>query len=98
MKIAIASIDKNEKGNISENGARAPYFLIFENKKLIEILKNPFAIGGGGAGWSVAHILSEKSVDKFISGKIGENMKTALGKKNIKFEELSGKIENFLKR
>jgi len=48
MKIAIASIDKNEKGNISENGARASYFLIFENKKLIEILKNPFAIGGRG--------------------------------------------------
>ena len=85
MKIAIASEGENIDSDISIRGGRAPFYLIFENKKLIETIKNPFAIGGGGAGFSVAFMLADKKVNLVIAGKIKENMLTALTEKGIKF-------------
>ena len=98
MKIAIASEGKSNDSEISLKGGRAPYYLIFEDNKLIETIKNPFIKGSGGAGWSVAYMLAEKKVDLVIAGKIGENMKTALKEKAIKFKEKSGKkIKDIIK-
>ena len=91
MKIAIASEGENINSEISLRGARAPCYLIFEDKKLVDIVKNPFAVGGGGAGWSVGHMLAEKKVDLVIAGKIGPNMQSALVEKGIKFKEESEK-------
>ncbi len=96
MKIAIASEGKNEDSGISQQGGRAPYYLIFEDKKLIETIKNPFATGGGGAGFSVAYMLADKNVNLVIAGKIGGNMQTALKEKKIAFEEKEGKIPEVL--
>ncbi|MFW6233631.1 MAG: NifB/NifX family molybdenum-iron cluster-binding protein [Nanoarchaeota archaeon] len=97
MKIAISSEGKDLNSEISSKAGRAPYWLIFQNKELIETIKNPFAFGGGGAGWSVAHMLGNKKVSLVISEKIGENMKTALKQKGIEFKEKSGNINEFLK-
>ncbi|MCK4552720.1 NifB/NifX family molybdenum-iron cluster-binding protein [Candidatus Pacearchaeota archaeon] len=91
MKTAIASEDKDIDSEISPRGGRAPYYLIFEDNKLVETIKNPFAVGSGGAGWSVAHLLAEKKVDLVIAGKIGPNMQTALKEKAIEFREETGK-------
>lgn len=94
MKIAIASEGKDENSEISQRGGRAPYYLIFENKKLVETIKNPFATGSGGAGFSVAYMLAEKSVNLVIAGKVGGNMVSALKEKEIEFQEESGKKVN----
>jgi len=83
MKIAIASDGKDENSEISSRGARAPFYLIFEKGKLVETIKNPFAIGGGGAGWSVAHMLADKKVNLVIAGRVGPNMEMALKRKRI---------------
>lgn len=91
MKIAIASEGKDKNSEISQKGGRAPYYLIFEDNKLEETIKNRFALGGGGAGFSVAYLLANKKVDLVIAGKIGGNMETALKEKEIKFQEESGK-------
>jgi predicted Fe-Mo cluster-binding NifX family protein len=96
MKIAIASEGKNLDSEISEKGGRAPYYLVFENKKLIETIKNPFLFGGG-AGSSVAYMLAEKNVKKVIvAGKIGDKMETALKEKGLGFEEKTGKVKEFI--
>lgn len=91
MKIAIASEDKGMDSEVSVKGGRAPYYLIFEDKKLLETVKNPFAIGGGGAGWSVAYMLAEKDVSLVIAGEIGPKMKAALQEKKIELKEVVGK-------
>ena len=91
MKIAVASKGKDIESEISERGGRAPYYLLFEDKKLIEAIKNPFAVGSGGAGFSVAYMLAEKKVDLVIAGKIGANMKSALDEKGIETREESQK-------
>jgi len=91
MKVAIASEGKDENSEVSQRGGRAPYYLIFEDRKLIESIKNPFATGSGGAGFSVAYMLADKKVNLVIAGKFGGNMEYALKEKGIKFKEESGK-------
>ncbi|RLJ00962.1 MAG: hypothetical protein DRP06_00600 [Candidatus Aenigmatarchaeota archaeon] len=90
MKIAISSEGKDENSKVSQMSGRAPYYLIFENKKLIKTIKNPFRMGGGGAGFGVAEMLSEENVNLVISGKFGGNMVSTLETKGIKSKELSG--------
>jgi predicted Fe-Mo cluster-binding NifX family protein len=93
MKIAIASEGKTADSAVSDMGGRAPYYLIFEDSKLVESIKNPFSAGSGGAGWSVAYMLAEKEIDTVIAGKIGPNMARALEEKGLKFREESGLIK-----
>ncbi len=91
MKIAIASQGAEENAEINEQGARAPYFLIFNEKgELLEAMKNPFAVGGGGAGFSVAKAMADKGVDVFVAGSIGGNMTSALEERSVKYYEKSG--------
>ena len=90
MKIAIASDGKSVDSVVSENGGRAKFYLIFEDGKLIETIKNPF-LSGRGAGWSVAYMLAEKGVKKFISARVGERMLEALKEKGIEYIEAHDK-------
>lgn len=92
MKIAIASEGENSESKISLKGGRAPYYLIFEDNKLVETIKNPFIKGSGGAGWSVAYMLAEKKVDLVIAGKLGPNMITALKEKGVEYKEETEKV------
>ena len=75
---------------VSDEGGRAPYYLIFEDSKMVEVWENPMRSGGGGAGWGVVAVLAEKGVKKVVVGKIGNNMQEALLKNNIEFLEKSG--------
>jgi len=97
MKIAIATETNSENSAISPNAGRSPYYLIFdENKKLIESLDNPFRHGGGGAGFGVAKMLADNSVDIVIAGKFGDNMIGALESRGIKFYEKNGEAKKEL--
>jgi predicted Fe-Mo cluster-binding NifX family protein len=90
MKIAIASEGKDEDSEVSPVSGRAPYYLIFEDNKLAKSIKNPFAMGGGGAGFSVAQMLGNEKVDVVISGKFGPNITMALEQKGIKIKVVGG--------
>lgn len=92
MRIAVASAGKEKDSDISGNAGRAPYYLIFDGKgKIMETLKNPFAIGGGGAGFGVAKMLADRDVDLVISGSFGPNMTGALKDRGIGYREMKGK-------
>jgi len=96
MKIAIASEGKAENSVVSEKGGRTPYILIYEDNKLVESIKNPFALGSGGAGFSVAYMVAEKGVDLFVAGKIGDKMASALKDKGVDAKELEGNVETVI--
>ncbi len=90
MKIAVSSEGDNENTQVSMVSGRAPYYLIFEDENLVEAVKNPFALGGGGAGFGVAQMLANKGVEIVVSGKFGPNMSSSLQSKGIKIVEMSG--------
>ena len=88
MRIAIASDGEEENSHVSETGGRAPYYIVFEDGKLVKTIKNPFRVGGGGAGFAVASMLADEKIDIVVSGNFGQNMKGALEEKGIKYKEM----------
>jgi len=97
MKIAIATTTKDFSGEISEQGGRAPYYLILdEQKNILEAIKNTFAKGGGGAGPSVAKMLADKGVTKVTIGNIGEKMQQVLEERGLEYEVANGLIKDYL--
>ena len=91
MKIAIASSGKKLSSQVSLIGARAPCYLVFEDKKLVKVISNPFRIGGGGAGFGVAQMLENEKVKIVVSGSFGVNMKNTLKEKKIKTKVITDK-------
>ena len=90
MRQAIAADGKDEEAKVSDRAGRAPYYQIYEDGKLVETWKNPFSVGGGGAGWSVAYKLAEKDVQKVVAGRMGGNFTAALDGKSVAHEERPG--------
>ena len=89
MKYAIAANGQGVDDYVSERGGRAPYYIIVQGEEVVEVIKNPFAMGAGGAGFSVAYLLGEKGVEKVFAPSLGDNMVFALGEKNIEYCEVS---------
>jgi len=90
MRIAVASEGRDENAMVSMVSGRAPYYIIFEDENIIEVIKNPFAFGGGGAGFGVSQMLINKGVQVVISGRFGPNMASSLTSRNVKIVELQG--------
>jgi predicted Fe-Mo cluster-binding NifX family protein len=96
LKVAVAAEKDSEESPISPKGGRAPYYLIFEDGVVTKKIRNPFAVGGGGAGFGVAQMLANEGVNLVIGGRFGGNMKMALEEKGMKFREAEGKVKDSL--
>ena len=96
MRKAIASEGKDPDSQVSKAAGRAPYYLIFDEGKLAETLKNPFSIGGGGAGLAVAKMLSDRKADIVIAGSFGPKMARALEERGMKHSEHTGTVREAL--
>lgn len=91
MKIAVAAVKKEVGSDISGQAGRAPYYLIFnESADLLEVLKNPFRVGGGGAGFGVAKMLADRQVDAAVAEKFGPKMMGALKERGIRAYTMKG--------
>ncbi len=91
MKMAVASTGKAEASEVSPVSGRAPYYLIFEDKKLVKVIPNPFKVGGGGAGFGVAKMLKGEGISLVIAGNFGEKMMDYLKEKGIDYKVAENK-------
>ncbi len=94
MRIAIASEKDDVGSTVCPTAGRAPYYLIFDGSELVKSIKNPFAVGGGGAGFGVAQMLANEGVDVVISGRFGDNMISSLDEKGIRHRVVLDKTIN----
>ena len=91
MKIAIATENDDLSSEISTQGARALFFLIFgEDGNLIEILENPYAGNETHVGPDVANMLSKIHVTKVVAGRFGPKFKAVLVENNVECIEQAG--------
>ena len=91
MKIAIATENNAPTAEISSQGARALFYLIFgEDGKLSEILENPYAGNATHVGPDVANILMNMHVTKVVAGRFGHKFKQALENNHVECIEQTG--------
>lgn len=91
MKIAIATENNDPTAEISSQGARALFYLIFSaDGHLSEILENPYVGNASHVGPDVANILIDMHVTKVITGRFGHKFKEALEKNHVECIEQTG--------
>jgi len=96
MKIVIASKEKELDSEIFDFAGRAPFYLVFQDKELVEVIENPF-INQGGVGFKLPELLEKKQTGLFVAGEFGGNMERNLEEKNINFKKAKGSVKDFIK-
>ena len=91
MKIAVATTGPEKDAAISQQAARAPFFLFFNDKgNFLEAVENPSRDRSRNAGPNAALFLADKGVTLVIAGNIGNKMKQALRDDQIEYIEKTG--------
>jgi len=95
MRIAIAATEMSDNGQICRQGARATYFLVFdENAQIAEAFENPFKDYDHGVGIHVADFLADKKVKVVAAAHIGTGFANALDSKGVGHVETEGTIRD----
>ena len=98
-KIAVASLGENADAPVSSQGARCPYYIIFDGTgTLIEVVDNPYKNTSGGAGPSAASFLARKNVTVLIAGNFGPKMIHSLRNNKITHLQFKGTVGDALKK
>lgn len=85
MKIAIASEGPKTDSSVSAVAGRAPYFLLFEDRELVEVVENPFTELAGRVGQSITELLADKNVDEVLAAQFGPKMEHAMQEFEISY-------------
>ncbi len=96
-KIAIAAVGDSVDSEISKVAARAPYFLLFNEKgNFVKAIKNLARYRRGGTSSVVVALLKKESVKTIIAGRFGDKMKTQLRANKIEYFESVGVAKNIV--
>ncbi len=106
MKIAVSTTEGGLDDRVSDVFGRAVSFTIVDVEdgdiKSVEVVRNDFAVRGGGAGIAVSQFLADKGVEVVLTGNVGPNALSVLNSAGIKVYRAGGMkvkeaIEKFLK-
>lgn len=78
MKIAIGTMTGELDAPISERFARAPFFLIIEDGKVIEALEGEAASASHGASGIAVQMLSDHGVGAVVARQLGPKAAAAI--------------------
>ncbi len=89
--IAVASDGQEQDANISQQAARASWFLFFDEQGVfLEAVQNPAKDLKGGAGGAAAEFLAKRGVKTVTAASFGSKMAAALNEYHIKYFEKEG--------
>jgi len=106
MKIAVSTTSGGLDDKVSEVFGRAVSFTIVDVEngdiKSVEVVRNDYAVRGGGAGIAVSQFLANIGVKVVLTGNVGPNALSVLNSAGIKVYRASGlkvseAVEKFLK-
>jgi len=94
MRIAVSTTSGGLDDKVSEVFGRAVSFTIVDVEngeiKSVEVVRNDFAVRGGGAGIAVSQFLADKGVNVVITGNVGPNALSVLSSAGIKVYRAGG--------
>jgi predicted Fe-Mo cluster-binding NifX family protein len=94
MRVAVSTTSGGLDDKVSDVFGRAVSFTIVDVEdgeiRNIDIVRNDFAVRGGGAGVAVSQFLADKGVNAVITGNVGPNALAVLSSAGIKVYRGSG--------
>ena len=97
MTIAIAATAPELDGQIAMHGARAPFYLLFDERgNMLEVLANPVVQAKGGAAPQAALFLADKGVTLLAAGDFGNRFISELEERGIGHARMSGLISDVI--
>jgi len=97
MKIAIASTDIEADAQVSKHGARAPFYLMYdEDGNFLESITNPYANVDRGAGPKAAHFLAQQDVKLLVACDFGERFTAELESCGIQQVQKTGIVSSVI--
>ena len=98
MLIAIAAIDPDLNAQVALHGARAPYYLLFDDQGiLLDSLVNPFVQVDQGAAPRAALFLSDNGVTLLAAGDFGPRLISELEQRGIRYVQKTDLVSDALK-
>lgn len=95
MTIAIATTAPSLDGQIAMHGARAPFYLLFDERgNMLEVLTNPFVQVEGGAAPRSALFLADRGVTQLAAGDFGTRFVSELEQRGVKHVQRTGLISD----
>jgi predicted Fe-Mo cluster-binding NifX family protein len=99
MKIAIAAMTADINGQISNHGARALYYLVFDKQgQIVEALSNPYTGVARGAALHVARLLDDKGVSLLAAGDFGPRFVAELEQRGIDIARRTGQVSDVVRQ
>jgi predicted Fe-Mo cluster-binding NifX family protein len=86
MKVCITSKGNTTESEMDPRFGRSEYFIFTDTEKKdadFEIIENPAAKSGGGAGIASGQLIIDKGVNALITGNLGPNAMSVLKESNI---------------
>ena len=97
MTIAIAATAPEQNGQIAMHGARAPFYLLFDEQgNMLEVLANPVVQAEGGAAPQAALFLADKGVTLLAAGDFGSRFVSELEERGISHALMSGLVSEVI--
>lgn len=98
MTIAIAAEGQDINAQVSHHGARAPYYLFFDEKgNLLEVVSNPYSGAERGAGPKAAQFLVQQGAAIVVAAEFGEKFLTELEDAGRQLVQKQGVISDIIK-
>jgi len=99
MKIAIAAMTPDLDALVAKHGARAAYYLLFDNEgEMQEAVSNPFAEVDRGAAPKAARLLSGKGITLLAAANFGPRFVAELEERGIDPVRRSGQVADIVRQ
>ena len=97
MTIAIAATAPEVDSQVAMHGARAPFYLLFDEQgNMLEVLTNPVVQAEGRAAPQAALFLADKGVTLLAAGDFGNRFVSELEERGISHSLVSGMIADVI--
>ena len=99
MKIAVATKKPDVNASITKRGARAPYYLLFnEQGEALEAVSNPYTEVDRGAAPLAAGLLADKGVTLLAAGDFGTRFISELEERGIDRVKRKGQVLDIVRQ
>jgi predicted Fe-Mo cluster-binding NifX family protein len=92
---AVASIGPAKESRVSDQAARAPFYLLFDDSgNILETLQNPVSAATGRAAPQAVGFLAGRDIHALLAERFGQKMLRELDSIHVDAVEASGSVES----